>query len=150
VHTRALARYEIIVFVSREHPWALEGREELPVEALDGLGMIVRDPGSTTRRVFDEACEEAGVSPDVVIETTSRETVKEAVATGLGAGVVAGYELRDDPRFWPLRVTGTDLGFTEEVQCLNRRRSLRVVSEFLRVVDEVAASGELPGDAEVP
>ena len=147
VFARTLANYEIAIFVSTDHPWAREGRTAVPVQALDGVGMIVRDPGSTTRRVFDQACAASGVSPDVVIETTSRETVKEAVAAGLGVGVVAGYELRDDPRFWPLRITGADLGFSEEVQCLNRRRNMRVVREFMNTVEQVVAGGGLPSVA---
>lgn len=144
VHSRALADFELIVFVHREHPWARAGRASVAVHELDGAPMIVRDPGSTTRRVFDAACEQAGFRPDYIIETTSRETVKEAVAAGLGTGVVAGYELRDDPRFHPLRVTGADLRFTEQVSCLNRRRNTRVVREFLRVTEDVVARGAIP------
>ncbi len=147
VHAVPLARFELIVFVSRDHPWARDGRESVSIQELQGPGMIVRDPGSTTRRVFDQACRDAGVTPDYIIETTSRETVKEAVAAGLGVGVVAGYELRSDPRFWPLHVTGADLHFTEEVHCLNRRRNMRVVREFLEVTGEVVARGGIPAAA---
>jgi hypothetical protein len=43
-----------------------------------------------------------------------------------------------------LRVTGADLGFTEEVQCLNRRRNMRVVREFLKVTEDVVAQGGIP------
>ena len=141
VHALALAQFELIAFVSMAHPWAREQRREVEVRELDGQAMIVRDPGSTTRRVLDRACEDSGVSPDYIIETTSRETVKEAVAAGLGIGVVAGYELRDDPRFLPLRVTGTDLVFTEQVSCLNRRRNMRVVREFLKITAQVVEAG---------
>jgi aminoethylphosphonate catabolism LysR family transcriptional regulator len=144
VHAVPLADFELIVFVDADHPWARERRASASIEEVAARGMVVRDPGSTTRRVFDEACEAAGLHPDYVIETTSRETVKEAVAAGLGIGVVAGYELRDDPRFWPLRVTGADLSFTEEVQCLNRRRNMRVVREFLKVTEDVVAAGGIP------
>jgi aminoethylphosphonate catabolism LysR family transcriptional regulator len=144
VHAVPLADFELIVFVNTDHAWARERRASASIEEVAARGMVVRDPGSTTRRVFDEACVAAGLHPDYVIETTSRETVKEAVAAGLGIGVVAGYELRDDPRFWPLRVTGADLSFTEEVQCLNRRRNMRVVREFLKVTEDVVAQGGIP------
>lgn len=144
VHSVALADFELIMFVDRQHPWAQAKRTRVPLKALHGEAMVVRDPGSTTRRVLDAACEESGVVPRYVIETTSRETVKESVAAGLGIGVVADYELRDDPRFWPLRVSGANLAFTEEVSCLNRRRSMRVVREFLAVTGEVVAGGGIP------
>jgi aminoethylphosphonate catabolism LysR family transcriptional regulator len=144
VHSVALARFELIVFVNQEHPWALERYDTVTIKQLQGHGMIVRDPGSTTRRVLDDAFADAGVEPNYVVETTSRETVKEAVAAGLGIGVVAGYELRDDPRFWSLRVTGANMSFTEEVSCLNRRRNMRVVRELLAVTEEVISSGVIP------
>lgn len=144
IHAVPLADFELIVFVNTEHAWAREGRRDIPIAALHHRDMVVRDPGSTTRRVLDQACESAGVQPGYVIETTSRETVKEAVAAGLGIGVVAGYELRDDTRLWPLRVTGADLSFTEEVQCLSRRRATRVVREFLKVTEEVVARSQIP------
>ncbi len=147
VHAVPLGAFELIVFVGTAHPWARQRRTAVDIGELDGPAMIVRDPGSTTRRVLDQACQDAGFSPDYVIETTSRETVKEAVAAGLGIGVVAGYELREDPRFWPLRVSGSDLSFTEEICCLNRRRNMRVVREFLKVTEEVVARGGIPATA---
>lgn len=143
VHSVALSSFELIVFVSCEHRWAVERRERIAIGQLAGHGIVIRDPGSTTRRVFDAACDAAGLEPDYVIETTSRETVKEAVAAGLGIGVVAGYELREDPRFWPLRITGAELSFTEEVRCLKRRRNMRVVRELLTVTEAVVASGAI-------
>ena len=144
VHTRQLAGFELIVFVHRDHPWARQQRDSIDIGELDGPGIVVREEGSTTRRVLDLACENAGFMANYAIETTSRETVKEAVAADLGIGVIPDYELRDDPRFWPLRVHGADLKFTEAVQCLNRRRTMRVVREFLAITEEVVASGSIP------
>ena len=144
IHTRRLAEFELIVFVHLSHPWAQQQRQSITIDELDGPGIVVREEGSTTRRVLDQACTDAGFAPNYIIETTSRETVKEAVAAGLGIGVTADYELRDDNRFWPLRIEGADLRFIEAVQCLNRRRTMRVVREFLAVTEQVVASGAIP------
>ena len=35
-----------------------------------------------------------------------------------------------------MRLTGTDLRYTERVRCLQRRRTLAVIGEFLRVAGE--------------
>ncbi len=75
--------------------------------------------------------------PDYVIETTSRETVKEAVAAGLGIGVISEAELRQDPRFWPLKVSDAELSYTEHVVCLERKKNLRLISEFFRLIETV-------------
>lgn len=136
-----LTTHEIIVFVNARHPWARQLREAIDIRELDGEPLIVREKGSTARPRFEQACAGAGIRPDVTIETTSRETVKEAVAAGLGIGVISEAELRSDPRFWPLRVTGADLRYTEYVQCLAQRRKLSVVRAFLDIVDDMVRHG---------
>ncbi|HEX9585744.1 MAG TPA: LysR substrate-binding domain-containing protein [Gammaproteobacteria bacterium] len=140
---KRLSNYDIIVFVSIDHPWALAGRRSVPVGELHAAPVILREPGSSTRRLFERVCARAGVQPDYVIETTSRETVKEAVAAGLGIGVISEAELREDPRFWPLKVEGADLEYSECVVCLHRKRNLRLLKEFFSLVETL-------GDAVVP
>ena len=135
LHVTELTDFEIIAFVNRDHQWARNGRETVPFQALDRCPVIAREAGSTMRRRFDTACAEAGIEPEYFIETTSRETVKEAVAAGLGIGVISEAELRPDPRLWPVRLTGTDLRYTERVVCLRRRRALAVIREFLRIAE---------------
>jgi aminoethylphosphonate catabolism LysR family transcriptional regulator len=144
IHSRQLADFELIIFVHENHIWAQQRRDSINIKDLDGPGIVVREQGSTTRRILDLACETAGFTANYIIETTSRETVKEAVAAGLGIGAIPDYELGDDARFWPLRVLGADLTFAEAVQCLNRRRTMRVVREFLTITEEVVASGNIP------
>lgn len=134
-----LSSENIIVFVSADHPWARAGRSSVHITELDAQPIVIREPGSTTRRRFDEACTQAGVSPDLSIETTSRETVKEAVAANLGIGVIAREELRADERFWPLAVEGADMRYTDQVVCLRRRAELRLLREFLYLAERHAA-----------
>ena len=88
------------------------------------------------RQRFDAACAEARIEPEYFIETTSRETVKEAVAAGLGIGLISEAELRPDPRLWGVRLAGTSLRYTEHVACLRRRRTLAAIREFLRIAEE--------------
>ena len=137
LHAVELTEFDIIAFVNREHPWAHAGRETVPFPEMDGRPVIAREAGSTMRQRFDAACADAGIEPEYFIETTSRETVKEAVAAGLGIGVISEAELRPDPRLWPVRLTGTDLRYTERVVCLERRRTLAVIREFLRIAEEM-------------
>ena len=58
------------------------------------------------------------------------------MAAGLGIGLISEAELRPDPRLWPVRLTGTDLRYTERVVSLRRRRTLAVIREFLRIAEE--------------
>ena len=137
LHTVTLAHHRIVVFVSSRHEWALEGRQRISIKELDGRPVILREQGSSTRRSFEQACMAAGIQPHFTLETTSRETVKESVAAGLGIGVIAAPEMRPDPRLWPLHVEDADLACVEQVMCLERRLNLRVLQEFLRLVEVV-------------
>jgi aminoethylphosphonate catabolism LysR family transcriptional regulator len=136
-HVQPLGSYSIIVFVNTSHPWAVSKRRSISVGELAGEPVIAREMGSSTRRVFERVCKRARFDPDYVIETTSRETVKEAVAAGLGIGVVSEAELRVDPRFWPLRVNDAELDYTEYAVCLERKKNLRLVSEFFRLAESI-------------
>src|SRR5690606_4078309 len=97
------ARPEVVVFVNRAHPLAKRGR--LRIRDLDGQPMIVREPGSTTRRAVDAALQRAGVRPRIVMEIGSRESIREAVAKGIGIGTVSEAEFIPDPRVKALRVS---------------------------------------------
>ena len=139
LHVVDLSEFDIIAFVNRDHPWALDRRKTVPFVEIDRHPVIAREAGSTMRRRFDAACAEADIEPEYFIETTSRETVKEAVAAGLGIGLISEAELRPDPRLWPVRLSGTDLRYTERVVCLRRRRTLAVIREFLRIAEATRA-----------
>ena len=132
LHALPLTKNRIIVFVNAAHEWATAGRDNISVQELQGAPVIVREHGSTTRKIFEQGCQSAGVVPNYTLETTSRETVKEAVAARLGVGIVAEPELRPDPRFRPLFFNDADLVYTERVICLARRRGLRAIREFMR------------------
>ena len=93
--------------------------------------MILREPGSRTRQLFELAIAQARVRPRVVMEIESREAVREAVAAGLGIGVVSEAEFGHDERLAAIPVTDAELGTREYVVCLRERRRLRIVSAFL-------------------
>ena len=69
--------------------------------------------------------------PRLVMEIESREAVSEAVASGLGIGVVSEAEFGHDERLVAIPVTDTDLATREYVACLKERRKLRIVAAFL-------------------
>ena len=64
------------------------------------------------------------------LEIGSREGVREAVAAGLGIGIVSEGELGVDPRVHALRIRESGLEVTEYAACLAERRSVRVVAAF--------------------
>jgi aminoethylphosphonate catabolism LysR family transcriptional regulator len=106
-----LVRDPLILLVARAHPWAR--RRRVGLRDLEGQPMILREAGSRTRRAFEAGLAAAGVAPRVVMEIGSREAVREAVAAGLGIGVVATREMGRDDRVAAVSLADGDLA-TEE------------------------------------
>ena len=81
----AVARDQLVVVVSPDHPWA--GRT-LKVKDLAAGEWVLREKGSGTRSVFEGALLKAGLRAEqlnAVLELPSNEAVRAAVETGLGA-----------------------------------------------------------------
>ena len=145
IYAQALRRDRLIAFCSRGHPWAR--RRSLRLGELTGESLILREAGSTTRAVFSRGLAERGLAPERVIEMGSREAVREAVAAGLGLGVVFESEFLRDPRLHGLRLADAQLEATLYAACLEDRRAVRVVRAFFDLLRESLpqnASGEVP------
>ena len=122
----------LVVFVSRDHDWA--ERRSVLIEELVSQRVILREKGSRTRSIFEEAIAEAGHSLRDVMEISGREGVREAVAAGFGIGIVAENELLADSRLRALPVSDAELAHAEYVVCLQEMRSLRVNDAFLEMI----------------
>lgn len=136
-HAIPFSRQPVVVFVPRDHEWAR--RRRLRLAELDGAPMVLREQGSVTRRIFEAALARAHVRPKVVMEIGSREALREAVAAGLGIGVVSQAELGGDDRFTTIEVADATLVSDEFVVCLKERRNLRTVQAFLALVEGARA-----------
>lgn len=134
----AAARHAILLMIPRGHPWA--GREAVALAELDGQPMILRERGSGTRRSFETALARAGVAPRIALEIGSREAVREAVAAGLGLGVVQEPEFGHDDRVVAARLTGEAVDAGEFVLCLEERRTSRLMARLGPIVARWAAA----------
>ena len=114
VHSKALdveivAHDEMKVIVAPDHPWT--ERRRVRVADLARVPCIMRERGSGTRAVIEAALAERGVGLDPTMSLGSTEAIKNAVAAGLGIGIVSeltvGLELASG------RLVGIDIeGFT--------------------------------------
>lgn len=129
---RPLRRDRLIAFVERSHPWAQRGA--IALEDLAQQRLILREIGSTTRRAFEAALARSRIQVGDILEIGSREGVREAVAAGLGVGIVSAFEFGHDERLRALDIEGGRIETVEYVACLADRRQLRLVRAFLDVV----------------
>jgi DNA-binding transcriptional LysR family regulator len=84
----------LLVVAAPEHP--LAGRREVTPQHLDGVPMMVTEPGCRYRSVLEDALASAGAGPEIVGEFTSSETIKRCVEAGAGLGVLAAVSVADE------------------------------------------------------
>jgi len=125
----------LVVFVHSAHPWA--NRKSIRIEELEGHDVILREPGSTTRRAFEKALKKIGVTIKPVMEIGSREAVWMAVARGLGIGVVSNLEFMPHPNLRKLSFVNADVYTHAHVVCLRERRNSLMIHEFFQIVEEL-------------
>lgn len=133
--SQPLKEDRLVVFVPKGHAWTR--RRRIAVEEIGGRDLVIREPGSVTREVFEARLAEAGIRPAALIEVQSREAVREAVLAGFGLGVVFASERGSDAGIHTLEVDGVDLAVAEYVVCLEEHRRLPLVRAFLAAVREV-------------
>jgi DNA-binding transcriptional LysR family regulator len=137
LHTVRLRTDRVVLFVPTRH--ALARRERAPLSALAGQSLVLRERGSITREVLEQAMAAADIRPDAIVEVQTREGVREAVAAGFGIGAVFASELGEDRRFRRILVTDTDLNVAEYAVCLQERRRVALVRAFMDEAARLAA-----------
>ncbi|MFF7710043.1 LysR substrate-binding domain-containing protein [Pseudomonas sp. NPDC007930] len=125
LHLQALAVSRLLLLLPLGHPWA--GRASVRLAQLEGQGMVLREAGSLTRLTFEQACQQAAVKPLEWMTLGSREAVGEAVAAGLGLGLVFSGETSPDPRLCTVPLAGEGLEQTHVLACQARQRDHKLI-----------------------
>ncbi|MFY9962023.1 LysR family transcriptional regulator [Pseudomonas sp.] len=133
---RVLGTDPLVVAVHRNHP--LASRESLPLSALAGHCLLVREQGSTTRKLTEQMLEEAGVKVGSVVEIGSRESIREAVLRNIGISLIARHEVPHNPELRVLSLENAPV-MHEYLYCLKERRQARLPAAFLGLAQEVVA-----------
>jgi LysR family transcriptional regulator, low CO2-responsive transcriptional regulator len=129
-------RQRVVLFVHRDHRWA--GRDGIELAELSDEPLILREPGSVSRRALELALAAAGLEGNVALEV-SREGVYEAVAAGLGAGMTTEVEFPRDERLHMLQILDADVETEAYVISLRERQEAPLIRAFMRLAREVAA-----------
>lgn len=83
---------ELVAVVPPRHRLASQG--VVRVEDFLQETVLLRERGSETRQVVDEALRQRGIHLPKVLEMTSPEAMKQAAASGLGIGLLSKYTIR--------------------------------------------------------
>ena len=136
--TVVIARLALGLAVRVDDP--LAGKRATPLNGAGAATLIQREPGSMTRTLFERA--HATPLPHCLV-VGSREALKEAVAAGLGRGLLFDGETANDPR---LAFVPFDAPAVSAVVCavaLREMRDVPAVAAFLAVA-AASSSHHLP------
>jgi aminoethylphosphonate catabolism LysR family transcriptional regulator len=142
LHAVPYLRQPLMLLLPAAHDWA--ARTDLAVGDLEGVAIVTREPGSNTRRMFEEVLARRQVKVRTVLELASREAVREAVASGLGIAVLLENEVLADTRLRAVPLERGAIICTDYLACLGGQADRRVVAAFFALVgagSEMAMAG---------
>ncbi len=129
-----LSQNKLVAICSKENALAKQGSVSL--DQLIQSPLVLREKGSHTRTIFDKASHKSKQSIVGFIEVEGREAVREAVAAGLGIGMVSTAEVVDDPRLQVIEINDLHEKMNEWIVCLKSRTNLHLMSALLEMVEE--------------
>lgn len=133
--TRLLREDRLVAFVAAGHPWAQ--RKSISIADLAEGQLILREQGSVTRRIVEEKFRDSGIVANAAIDVEGREAAREAVAQGLGVGIVSAGEFLPDARLRQIALKDWQATMREWLVCLKSREGLHLIQSMLKVVDEM-------------
>jgi len=126
---------ELVVVAGKEHPWSKEGA--VTAKQLAAGSWIMRERGSGTREIFEDAMEAAGIVYSIALEFGHTEAIKNGVASGLGVSCLSRIAVRRELEYGLLVEVASPLDLTRSLSLLKRRGSWRtpLLAAFLEVAD---------------
>ncbi|MBI3976191.1 MAG: LysR family transcriptional regulator [Armatimonadetes bacterium] len=91
---RPLIRDRLLAVLPPGHP--LARKSALAVGDLRGQPLVLREPGSTTRRLIEQAFQARGLAVAATMELEDNEAIKSAVADGIGVAIMAHAAVAQD------------------------------------------------------
>lgn len=143
-----LVAQQVLVLLPQNHAWAT--RTSVHVSELEGQPFVMRELGSMTRRLFQTGLSAAGIGVDERLSLGSREMVKEAVAAGVGLGIVLDRELGHDARLRGIAVDGVSMRAAEYAVALPEVAPLGVVAGFIAAARSVYGGAREAGASTEP
>ena len=94
---RTFAEDEMVLVVPPTHPWA--SRSRVQVKELPSQPFLIRERGSGTRKIMEQALERRGLSMGafkVIGELGSNEAIRQAVKAGGGIAIISQLAVASD------------------------------------------------------
>lgn len=135
IHCLPYREQQLVIFAATDHP--LAAQENITISNLQGQEFVMREQGSGTRKAFEDALRAKHITIKTSIEMRSREAVREAVAQGLGLGVVADTAYQPGPGLVKLDVNGFEAKTITRLICRAERKNSPFIANFLQTAREL-------------
>ncbi|MCX5812426.1 MAG: LysR family transcriptional regulator [Proteobacteria bacterium] len=91
-----LLKEELVLITCNDHP--LSTKESVSLQEIAEYPLVIREEGSSTRKVVLSALESMKITPPVLIDVRSTEFIKEWVSQGKGVSILIKRAVMDDER----------------------------------------------------
>jgi len=124
---------ELVVVTAPEHPWA--SVKHATVEMMAVAPWIIREKGSGTREIFEDAMEKVGVNYTIALEFGHTEAIKNGVASELGVSCLSRAAVHRELEYGVLVEVESPLMLRRSLALIKRRetRCSVLLSTFLQV-----------------
>lgn len=141
LHYQLLYRDELNIALHREHKLAAEPSIDLAGLATDCL--LVREKTSRTRAAALSVLAQADVEPTTILELHTRETIREAIALGVGYSFFYSAECPPDPRLVYRPISTPKSIFTGYIICSREQRRTPMMTLLLSVAESLLSQSPL-------
>lgn len=123
---------EMSLIVPVDHPWAARGK--ITLEELKEEPFIIREPGSGSRLVVEQAMIDADFDVEtlnIVMELGNTSAIKAAVISGLGMAIISKWASKDIVKMGKVALV--------DIEGLNMKRSFNIILNKEKFESEAAS-----------
>ena len=137
-----LLKEDLVLITCNNHP--LSKRESVSLKEIEGCPLVIREKGSSTRKIVLSALESMRVKPSHLIHMRSTEFIKQWVSQGKGVSILIRRAVMEDERKYlkviPLK---EKLSLDVSVLFLKSKRSDTSIQKLLHHIEDLKAKSVL-------
>jgi LysR family transcriptional regulator, low CO2-responsive transcriptional regulator len=145
LHMLELRREELVLMTGPDH--ALAAQDSISLRDLSGWPLIQREATSGTRRALEAFAVQDGIALHTALDLGSWESMRDAVAAGIGVGVVMAGEICQDRKMKSIRIMtgrGKALAVGHYLVCVSEARDLAAIKALFDLTERLAQPATLP------
>ncbi|QDH24852.1 LysR family transcriptional regulator [Neokomagataea tanensis] len=131
LHAQILRRDRLMALVQKRSP--LGEKKKISLGVLAASGLIFREARSVTQRLLETELQQHQILCEPALVVDGREAMVEAVAAGLGVGVIAASEYGGRRGVRAIPVSDCHAKMTVSLVSLKQQANTRLVSEIFKI-----------------